>query len=54
MQKMFQFVSSYQPLLRTKLAAVPTQPRSTNIYGGIRAGSFPMTRTYGFNIKLQF
>ena len=26
----------------------------TNIYGGIETGSFPMTRTYGFNIKLQF
>jgi tonB-linked outer membrane protein, susC/ragA family len=26
----------------------------TNIYGGIETGSFPMTRTYGFNVKLQF
>ena len=26
----------------------------SNIYGGIETGSFPMTRTYGFNIKLQF
>ncbi len=26
----------------------------TNIYGGIETGTFPMTRTYGFNVKVQF
>lgn len=26
----------------------------TNIYPGIETGTFPMTRTYGFNLKLQF
>jgi hypothetical protein len=26
----------------------------TNVFNGIEAGSFPMTRTYGFNVKLSF
>ena len=26
----------------------------TNIFAGIETGTFPMTRTYGFNVKLQF
>lgn len=26
----------------------------TNIYPGIETGTFPMTRTYGFNVKIQF
>jgi len=26
----------------------------TNIFGGIESGVFPMTRTFGFNVKLQF
>lgn len=26
----------------------------TNVFNGIEAGSFPMTRTYGFNLKLSF
>lgn len=25
-----------------------------SLYGGVETGSFPMTRTYGFNIKLKF
>lgn len=26
----------------------------TNVFNGIEAGAFPMTRTYGFNLKLSF
>ena len=26
----------------------------TNIYSGIEIGAMPMTRTYGFNLKLSF
>ncbi len=26
----------------------------TNIYNGIEAGSLPMTRTYGVNLKVSF
>jgi len=26
----------------------------SNVVNGIEAGAFPMTRTYGFNLKLSF